>query len=192
VTHAIGIDHPLKLASNTEANESLTDIVKYFFNQFWWMRIESFYGMRPVFKPPPDERHLSPDKLIVFWQVHSMTQVMGFKCEAEDDANLIPIDEDIDREKCYPLVFADVFQQCLEKPPKKQAEDISIRGIRSMVTQLFSKAASAVAQGQVPWAENGTFRKDAQDAFEQICEIASLNKKTAGWWRKWFRADKLN
>lgn len=176
MTHAIEMQHPLDLKSHTKGADKIIDIVSYFFNHFWWMRIEGFYGMKPVFTRPPEEMLLSPSKLVVFWQVHSMTQIMGFKCKASDDPNLVPIDKKAEQDKYYPLVFANIFYECLQRPPKKKVQDFSIRGIRSMVTRLFSIAAAAVAQGQSPWVENRSFEKETKNIFKEIYTIACLNQ----------------
>lgn len=170
MTHALEIRHPL----DADDSQTKLHIISCFFNHFWWMRTEAFYGMKPVFTSPPEEIRIDPSRLVIFWQVHSMTKIMGFTCMSPDDPTLIPIEEE---KKYLPLLFANVFDTCMNEHPEQTSQDFSIRGIRSMITRLFSIAASSVAHGQIPWELNGSFDEDARKTFKEISRIACLNHK---------------
>lgn len=176
--HVIEIPHPLSFSAFDEKDPTMSDVVSNFFSHFWWTRIEEFYGMKPVFGPPQQEILSVPQKTIVFWQVHSMTQVMGFKCRNKDEPSLVPMKKT--DQKNFSYRFAEVFNECLSNHPNiQEARYFSIRGIRNMVSRLFSIAASNVEKGQSPWETKDTkdkdsFTKDVEAAFRGISQAANL------------------
>ena len=186
LTHAIEIKHPLAIDDDKE--EEKLKIIRNFFNHFWWMRIVDFYGMKPTFTSPPEEILLIPDKLIVFWQVHSMTQVMGFECKDRKDTNLVPIDWRNNHDHPHhPHIFAKTFYYCLNRGSStnknRDKQAFSIRGIRSMVTQLFSIGTSAVIRGMYPFQEHCPctdricYQKGDMDLTPKNCPLSRLIAK---------------
>jgi hypothetical protein len=111
--------------------------------------------MSPVFdndQSLTDEIKNDQTRLIDYWQVHSMSKIM---------------------EPDKPKVFAETFIEKLNFENMRPAE-FSVRGIRNMVTRLFSIAAARVSQGQAPWEKDEKFVEDVKNVFAEILKVARL------------------
>jgi hypothetical protein len=156
MTHAVEIQHPLDFIP-TDTIPAVPDVIAKFFSHFWWDRIEKHYRLTPIFKPPRGSGSEEPGTLLIQWQVHSISKLIDDKSE-------------------YPETFAIIFSQELTTRSMSPSE-FSVRGIRNMVTRLFSIAASTIAQGREPWnAEMARFKTDVKAVFAEILKVAKLNK----------------
>jgi hypothetical protein len=168
MTHALAIKHPLDFTPEN-GGTTLAEVLTKFFNCFWWDRIEKRYRMSPIFdsdngKPPQPPKKIMEDqtKLIDYWQVYSMSKIM--ELEINDKTN----------KQGNPKVFAETFIKALNSNSMKPA-DFSVRGIRNMVTRLFSIAAARVSQGEKPWEDDDDkFGKDVENVFTEILKVARL------------------
>jgi len=161
MTHALAIKHPLDFTPKN-GGTTLAEVLAKFFNCFWWENIKKRYQMSPAFNNPPKEVAADQTKLIDYWQVHSMSKILEVKFDANGGM-----------EPGKPKVFAETFINELNTHSMQPA-DFSVRGIRNMVTRLFSIAAANVSQGQQPWPDNDTFVKNVKDVFAEIQKVARL------------------
>jgi hypothetical protein len=161
MTYAIQINHPLALAR--EGQETLiADVLIYFFNYFWWERLEKYYGISPT------SRRLNKDdsSILRYWQMRSMMQVINVDANNADS-----------KAQHFSAVILNELERFALSP-----EQFSIRGIRSIVTRLFSIAASNVSQGLNPWNttakqnELEAFDSDTKIVFREIRKVADLKK----------------
>lgn len=150
MTHVVRLEHPLAIDDEALQKKVLGD----FFNIFWWDRCESFYRERIDDEEEPAN---DPARLIKWRQLRAMYNVIN-----PDAVNPFPFTPNFIKEFSTRL-----------SPQKIQS--FSIRGIRSVVSRLFSVAASHVAQGGTPWRGDVEFFKaDANDTVEEIRNIANL------------------
>lgn len=153
MTHAVHVKHPLDFTPSN-GGPTLVEVIAKFFNCFWWDRTEKHYRTTPTFCGPIQDISAEPGMLLVHWQVHSMSKTMR---------------EGSQKPKC----FAETFVEELNKNSMSPA-DFSVRGIRSMVTRLFSIASSNVAQGCDPWNDEDQFKRDVRAVFAEILKVAKL------------------
>jgi len=174
MTYAVEIAHPLDFTTIDERDPRLSEVISNFFRHFWWMGIEKFYEMEPVFCNPPLKILHEHKKVIVYWQVYSMSQVLGFKCDENNNPNML-IQMTKNEDNNFAVQFAKIFIEYLsELPFTQEVRNFSIRGIRNIITRLFSIAASNVEKGHIPWETKDDFTKDVKAAFREIFQIANL------------------
>lgn len=151
MTYSLQIPHPLDFEL-----DGMEKVVADFFRLFWWNLCEKQYGIDPLEDPNNHGTHLISE----YWQLYAMMSL------------LFP--DNLPTQSGKPEIFASTFLEQLRikgRAPHKY----SIRGIRNLVSQLFSIAWSDTAQGKEPWDNSETFRTMVIKLFNESLKVAELN-----------------
>jgi len=168
MTHVIEIDHFLQIADTPEEDfppSWRSDALRALFKFFWWQRFEQFYGQQPALAD------------VGLWRNASMISYTGAEILFHRQA-IVLLDEDMLKDRADQFADSVISIQGISHLPQ-----LSIRGLRSIVTRVFSIAASLVASGQVIWHKqdcdakkklDAKFLHSLRSAISEVSEIATL------------------
>lgn len=163
MTHALQIPHPLDLKEVGVAHKEMTAGVLAasadLFRAFWWDFCDRHYDLNPL----SDPKKLSADLIPGYWQQRTLLRLI---CDPPE-----PIGD-------IASLFASDFLLCL-KAEGLVASKFSVRGIRTLVSRLFAIAWSNVSQGREPWLDRDYFSQDFRSVFEEIKNVARLDRTAA-------------
>ena len=151
MTHVVAIKHPLDY-NQTKANvPPWREVLQCFFKCFWWDRLEKFYKIDPS-RIEGDSEHAAT------WLKEGQVKQL--------------LDED-----ALDSISGRFAERLLAKLKYKQLKpkDFSVRGIRSVVSRMFSMGASDIARGEsASWREN--FYDSLDSVIDEIILVSLLGE----------------
>jgi len=182
MTHVLEIKHPLNLAESRwvrdrrrlrggspvgQAGEAEVDseplieletqIIEDLFAFFWWDRAEKYYkvriGLQDVSTAVDDGDHASARSAELLRRRHLRTLLKEMSARAQQ--------------------FARLLLECMQEQGCKPHE-LSVRGIRSIVSRVFSIVVTDITKGQLR-GRVAEYDGDVKGAIKDIMGIATLN-----------------
>lgn len=154
IAHVLELPHPFEGLSGEELNES----VECFFKHFWWERISKVFGVIPF--------------------VRSSRETTAKTLQREQAEDLV----NNDKLTQAAIMFREKMLEEIGSGDHKigrrkaMAADVSIRGIRSMVSNLVSMAAGAVLGGQDWWSEDtAVFAERVLNVIKWVLPVSLIN-----------------
>ena len=150
MTHVLPIKHPLDF--DDESSQTKDAVLKDFFKCFWWDRVEKLFNMNPALLRK-DLEHAGP------W------------LKEQHVANLI------ERDSLETVAgnFSENITTALQEMGISH-KDVSIRGVRSMISRLVSIAANEISRGGGTWTD--TVNDGMSTVINEILSISNLAKKS--------------
>lgn len=160
MTHVLRIEHPLDPKSYKKAGlieksairQRQEDVLNDMFKFFWWERIENHFGTDPS-------------------SVYSNSKTIELKATDRLIRGYIKVLLDKNSINSLASIFAKRFIKIVGY---NKLTNISIRGLRSMVSRLFSKYVGLVMTGEKIPNDNNAL-EDVTEVIKEIMKIANLN-----------------
>jgi hypothetical protein len=194
MTHVVEMEHPLDpdrfpdclKSDQAKIREIEINVLRNLFKCFWWQRAEAFFELSVH---TPRDKLLTPGDALKFDHMKSMVVTEPEENPLENMA------------KTFAEKLRDNFPKATNQPSQgteplcnssqmtgcaSNLRNLSIRGIRTMVTRLFSNAFTRVLRGEEMYEEK-TFDEQLDAVFKEILPISQLEntKSSEGNKTKW-------
>lgn len=168
MTHVITIKHPFESVWGI----AFPDILDSYFSFFWWDRLEKYFKIDP--RTYDNLKKIKGNKSQEKWVGNKATD-LDYKQRLAQIKELRDIPNIDGNLKKLAEVFRERFTTIL-KEERIQPHEISIRGLRNIVTRIFSISATAVTQGIIfDKVFLNELEKKMDPIIYEILEIATLD-----------------
>lgn len=171
MTHVITIKHPFESVWGS----SFPNILDSYFSFFWWDRLEKYFKIDPRTEDNLKKIKITSNFGFKEKWVGNKDTDLDYKqrlAQMKELRDLPNIDGNL---KKLAEVFRERFTTIL-KEERIQPHEISIRGLKNIVTRIFSISTTAVTQGS---SFNNTFLNELEKKMDpiiyEILEIATLD-----------------
>ncbi|OQX51042.1 MAG: hypothetical protein B5M53_11410 [Candidatus Cloacimonas sp. 4484_209] len=148
MTYVLQVKHPLDYDEDENVNFPKEQVIQYFYRFFWWENVEKFCGIYPMAQESAGKGQ--PFEQLIRQQALKL------------------LDEEALRDTSQK--FSEIL---LQKMGGMSLQHFSIRGIRSMVSRMFSIAVSNIRRGYDLWRER-EFEEQLKIVINEIFEVAKL------------------
>ncbi|HOZ46601.1 MAG TPA: sigma 54-interacting transcriptional regulator [Candidatus Hydrogenedentes bacterium] len=175
MTHVVRIDHPLDLRpfqrTGAKGLHSISKeqekVLKDLFRFMWWDRMQSHFDIAPMKMLCPCKE----DQVRDLDTSEHLYRIYVGKLLTNDRTVQDPVGLDLLAHNFAEAVVRTIGSTALG--------EVSIRGLRSMVSRIFSKCVSQVTAGNDKWAE--TLKEDDLcEIVKEIQSIARLKRSSSG------------